>query len=108
MPTPASTEHSRMSLREPPSPRGGSEVEEDEPHSPIQPRNLFGADGEDNASEDTSSTDSEHDSNDASPGVELDISAEGYADDTYMLTVRLLSLLAPGAAPKPCNSVPEY
>ena len=78
----------------PPPLGGGLEVEEDEPHSPIQPRNLLGADSGDTASEDTSSTDSEHDSNDAAPGVEIDISAEGSADDTYMLTIRLLSLLA--------------
>ena len=58
MPTPASTEHSKMSLRAPPSPGGGSEVGEDEPHSPIQPRNLFGADSEDTTSEGTSSADS--------------------------------------------------
>ena len=78
----------------PPRGGGGSKVEEDEPHSPIRPRNLFGADSGDDASDDTSSTDSERDSNNAAPGVEIDISAEGYADDTYMLTVHLLSLLA--------------
>ena len=72
----------------------GSHVGEDEPQSPMQPRNLFGADSEDTASEDTSSADSEHDSDGAAPGVEINISAEGTADNTYMLTIRLLSLLA--------------
>ena len=36
----------------------------------------------------------EHVTEDAAPGVEVTISAEGYADDTYMLTLRLLSILA--------------
>ena len=85
MPTPASTEHFRM---------GGPEVNEDEPHSPIQPRNLFGADDEDAASDDTGSTDSGQSRSDAAPGAEIQISAEGYADDTYMLAIHLLSLLA--------------
>ena len=70
-------------------------MDEDEPHSPIQPRNLFGADDEDAASDDNGSTDSGQNSNDAPPGVEVEISAEGYADDTYMLTIHLLSLLTP-------------
>ena len=94
MPSPASTEHSGMWVREAPSPwEGGSELDEDEPHLPIQPRNLFGAHNEDAASDDTGSTDSGQNSNDAAPGVEVEISAEGYADDTYMLAIHLLSLL---------------
>ena len=32
------------------------------------------------------------------PGTEIAISAEGYADDTYMLALRLLALLAMLAA----------
>ena len=72
---------------------GGSEVSEDEPHSPIQTRNMFGADDEDAASIDTRSTDSGQNISDAAPGVEIEISAEGYVDDTYMLAIHLLSLL---------------
>ena len=72
---------------------GGAKVDEDEPHSPIQPRNLFGADDGDAASDDTGSTDSRQSSNDAAPGVEIEISAKGYGEDTYMLAIHLLSLL---------------
>ena len=50
--------------------------------------------GEDSVSEGTSATEDEGVTEDAAPGVEITISAEGYADDTYMLTVTLLSLLA--------------
>ena len=60
----------------------------------MAPRNLFGPGYEDNASEGTSATDDEVATEDAAPGVEITISVEGYADDTYMLTVKLLSLLA--------------
>ena len=67
---------------------------EDEPGLPMQPRNLFGTDSDDVASEGASSTDSERGSEDIAPGVGLNISAEGYADDTYMLTIHLVSLLA--------------
>ena len=53
MPTPASTEHSTMScVSPPPQGGGGSELDEDEPHSPIRPQNLFGADNEDAANDD--------------------------------------------------------
>ena len=59
MPTQASTEHSKVSLREPPSLGGGSEVAEEEPNSPMQPQNLIGADSEGAPSEGISSADSE-------------------------------------------------
>ena len=67
---------------------------EDGPHSPMQPWNLFRTDSDDVASEGASSTDSERGNEDVIPGVELNIPAEGYADDTYMLTIRLVSLMA--------------
>ena len=90
MPTPASTEHSTMSLREAPSPGGaGVRAGRGRTALAIQPRNLFGADDEDAAGDDTGSTDSGHNSNDAPP----EIPAEGYADDMYMLEIHLLSLL---------------
>ena len=53
-----------------------------------------GRGGEDSASEGTSATEDEGVTEDAAPGVEITISAEGYADDTYMLTVTVMSLLA--------------
>ena len=40
------------------------------------------------------STDSEQGNADVASGVEIAISAEGYTHDTYMLIIRLLSLLA--------------
>ena len=99
MPTPASTEHSRASLRSPISQEDESEVPSEEPNTPIVPRNLFGADSEDGASDGTHMSDEGSlDAEDAAPGSEATISAEGYADDTYMLTVYLLSLLAMLAA----------
>ena len=55
---------------------------------------MFGADGEYAASDGASSADNGQDSKDAAPGVEIDISDEDCADDTYMLTIHLLSLLA--------------
>ena len=91
MPTAASTEHSRASLRDP---EGGLDMTEDGPDSLMQPRNLFRTDSDDVASEGASSGDTEQISEDVAPGVELNISAKGYADDTYMLTIRLVSLLA--------------
>ena len=94
MPTPSSTEHSSMSLWEAPSPGdGGSELDNDEPHSPIQLRNLFGAGDDDAASDDTGSAESGQNSNDAAPQVGVAISAEGYADDTYMIASHLLPVL---------------
>ena len=59
--------------------------------SPIQPRNLFGS-GE--TSDESSSTDAEDEESDVGPGTGVAISAEGYADDTYMLALSLLALLA--------------
>ena len=99
MPTPASTEHSRASLRSPFSQEDESEVPSEEPSSPIVPRNLFGADSEDGASDDARALEEGSvDAEDVAPGSQAAISAEGYADDTYMLTVYLLSLLAMLAA----------
>ena len=94
MPTPASIEHSRALLRETPSPEKGSDVIEDGPDSPMEPRNLFGTDNDDVASKLASSEASEQGSEDVALGVDLNIAAEDYADDTYMLTIRLVSLLA--------------
>ena len=71
----------------------------EEPDSPIVPRNRFGADSVDGASDNTHmSKEGSVDAEDAAPGSQATISAEGYADDTYMLTVYLLSLLAMLAA----------
>ena len=67
----------------------------EEPGSPILPRNLFGTDSLDGASESTHmSEEGSVDEVDAAPGSRATISAEGYTDDTYMLTAYLLSLLA--------------
>ena len=94
MPTPASTEHSRASLTVVPSPAKGSSDGDEEPLSPLAPRNLFGPREEDSTREEASATEDDDATEDAAPGVEITISAEGYADDTYMLTVALLSLVA--------------
>ena len=94
MPTPASTEHSRASPRGVPSPEAGSNEGDEEPISPLAPRNLFGPGDEDSASEGTSATQDAGVTEDAAPGVEMTIYAEGYADDTYMLIITLLLLLA--------------
>ena len=99
MPTPASTEHSRALLRSPPLREDEFEVSSEEPGSPILPRNLFGTDSLDGASDSTHmSEEGSVDEVDAAPGSRATISAEGYADDTYMLTAYLLSLLAMLAA----------
>ena len=44
--------------------------------------------------EDASATEDDNATEDAALGVEITVSAEGYADDTYMLMVALLSLLS--------------
>ena len=53
MPTLASTKHSKAPLRSPFSQEAESEVPSEEPDSWIVPRNLFGADSKDGASDDT-------------------------------------------------------
>ena len=99
MPTPASTEHSRASLRSPFSQDDESEMPSEEPNSPIVPRNLFGSGSEDRVSDGARASDEgSEDAEDVAPGAQAAISAEGYADDTYMLTMYLLSLLAMLAA----------
>ena len=99
MPTPASTEHSRASLRSPPLREDEFEVSSQDPGSPILPRNLFSTDSLDGASDSTHmSEEGSVDEEDAAPGSRATISAEGYADNTYMLTAYLLSLLAMLAA----------
>ena len=62
--------------------------------SPLAPRNLFGPREEDGTSGEASVTEDDDATEDAAPGVEITISAKGCADDTYMLAVVLLSLLA--------------
>ena len=79
MPSPASTETSRASLPAP---------EDEEPLSPLQPRVLF----EDTDDSSATSEDAGHGDDDAAPGVEVRISAEGYADDTYMLAMCIMTL----------------
>ena len=79
MPSQASTETSRASLRAP---------EEEEPLSPLRPWVLFDETDDSSAtSEDTGQGD-----DDAAPGVEVRISAEGCADDTYMLAMCIMTL----------------
>ena len=95
MPTPTSTEHSRASLRSPLPQEDESEVSSEETDSPIMPRNLFGADSVDGASDSMHmSEEGSVDAEDTAPGSHATISAEGCADNTYMLTAYLLSLLA--------------
>ena len=77
-----------------PSPAEGSSDGDKEPLSPLAPRNLFGPREEDSTSEEASVIEDDDATEDASPGVEITISAEGYAYDTDMLTIALLSLLA--------------
>ena len=72
------TEHSRVSLRAPLSPEMASPDPKEEPLSPIQPRNLFGAE---DTSDESSGTDVEE--SDVGPGAKVNISAEGCADNTY-------------------------
>ena len=79
MPSPASTETSRASLRAP---------EDEEPLSPLRPRVLL--DETDDSS--ATSEDAGHGDGDAAPGVEVRISAEGYTDDTYMLAMCIMTL----------------
>ena len=89
MPTRASTEHSRASLRSPLSQEDESEVSSEEPNSPIVPRNLFGADSVDGASDSTHiSQEGSLDGEDAASGSQAAISAEGYANDTYSFVYR--------------------
>ena len=96
---PASTEHSRASLWSLFSHEDESEVPNEEPNSPIVPRNLFSSGSEDGASDGARVSDEgSEDAEDAAPGSQAAISAEGYTDDTYMLTIYLLSLLAMLAA----------
>ena len=78
LPSLASTETSRASLRAP---------KEGEPLSPVRPRVLF------DETDDSSSTseDAGHGDDGAAPGVEVRISAEGYADDTYMLAMCIMT-----------------
>ena len=54
---------------------------------------------EDAGSDDNGSPDSGQERSDAAPGVQLEFSAEGYVDDTYMLAIHLLSLLTMLVAP---------
>ena len=77
MPSPASTETSRASLRE-----------DEEPLSPLRPRVPF--DEMDDSS--ATSEDARQGGDDAAPGVEVRISAEGYTDDTYMLAMCIMTL----------------
>ena len=91
MPNLASTEHSKASLRGPLSPEMVSSNPEEEPMSPIQPRNLFGSE---DTSNELSGTDVEDEESDVSLGAKVTISAEGYAKDTYMLALSVLALLA--------------
>ena len=79
MPSPASKETSRASLRAP---------EDEEPLSPLRPRVLF--DEMDDSS--ATSEDAGQGDDDAAPGVEVRISAEGYADDTFMLAMCIMTL----------------
>ena len=95
MPTPATTEYSRESLRGRLSPGTTSEATSEGANSPILPRNLFRAGIEDSASDETRmSDDGQEDAEDTALGTKIAGSAEGYADDTYMLAMHLLSLLA--------------
>ena len=61
----------------------------------MQPRNPFGPE---DTSEELSGTDVEDEEFDVGPGTKVAISAQGYADDTYMLALSLLALLAVLAA----------
>ena len=79
MPSPASTETSRASLRVP---------EDEEPLSPLRPRLLF--DETDDSS--ATSEDARQGDDEAAPGVEVCISAEGYTDGTYMLAMCIMTL----------------
>ena len=99
MPTPANTEHSRVSLGSLFSQEDESEVPSEEPNCPIIPRNLFGSGSEDGASDGArASEEGSQDAEGAALVSQAAISAEAYAHDTYMLTVYLTSLLAMLAA----------
>ena len=62
--------------------------EEEEPLSPLRSRVLFDETDDSLAT----SEDTGHGDHDAAPGVEVRISAEGYADDTYMLAMCIMTL----------------
>ena len=79
MPSPASTKTLRASLRMP---------EDEEPLSPPQPRVLFNETNRSSAA----SEDAGQDDEEAASGVEVRISVEGYADDTYILAICIMTL----------------
>ena len=72
--TPASTEHSRASLRGLLSPEVAPAYTGEEPFSSIQPRSLFGSEA---ATNNSSSTDAEDEESDGGSWTEIAISAEG-------------------------------
>ena len=87
MPSPASTETSRASLRSPA--RRVEDLGGEDQTSPMRPRVLF----EDQSDEgQPTMTEPEEAEDECAPGVEVHISAEGYADDTYMVAVSIVSL----------------
>ena len=87
MPSPASTETSRASLRSPA--RRAEDLDEEDQISPIRPRVLF----EDQSDEgQPTGMEPKEAEDECAPGVEVHISAEGYADDAYMLAICILSL----------------
>ena len=87
MPLPASTETCKASLRSPA--RRVEDLEGEDHMSPMRPRVLF----EDQSDEGQPlETELEEAEDECAPGVEVRISAEGYADDTYMLALSIVSL----------------
>ena len=94
MASPASTETLRASLRRPPTPDSpDTQGSLDSPRSPIKPHVLFSMDRVGSAeSSNAHSSGDQVPTEEMAPHTTVEISAEGYADDTYMLALCALAL----------------
>ena len=99
MASPASTETSRASLRRPATPnsqgiRTPPPPPPDSLRSLIEPRVLFSPGIDSSADEDEASSHGGGDeSEEMAPGTTVEISVEGYTDDTYMLAMCAMMLM---------------
>ena len=90
-----STETSRASLQRPATPGSpDTQTSLNSPRSPIEPRVLFSPDRVSSAGEDDARSHDDEDLDETmAPGTRMEISAEGYADDMYMLPLCAMSLV---------------
>ena len=93
MPTPASTEHSRMFLREAPSPPRGGGVKGGRGRTALADTCTRGTCLGRTTRMPQVTTPAPQTTDKTATGVKIQISAEGYSDNTYMLAIHLLLLL---------------